>query len=252
MMRRTLIGVALTVLTGCASVKVPTSYSETLDEYRAMSARLDRIAAPLLKAGMGLCSHSAPSVGAGYHNLADYPEHLRPVAESHWGLGEADVVLYVRAGSAADMDGLKFGDSAPQDRPQGETACDYGTQVRIQPNKNAFANGQDIIVTSSLLRAVDDLALSLIVGHELAHNILGEQEDMDIAEREAQADHWSVFLLARAGLDYSKAIRTFAATAPPHGARMAIGAVQKARFAAFRTSVARVKALEKAGQPLTP
>ena len=244
------------VLAGCVTPQVPTSHSEILDEYRAMSQRLDRLAAPLLEGSLGLCSNKSPDVGIGYHSLDTYPDDLQPVAKTYWGLGTDKTVLYVRAGGAAEKVGLGFGDipsvEALKALAKNESICGFGTQVRIQPNKNAFANGRDIIVTNSLMRSVDDLALSLIIGHELAHNILGEKPGISIAEREAEADRWAIFLMARAGLDYNKAVRKFAAVTPPHGSRVLLHDVQKARFRAFRKVASEVKALQRSGEPLEP
>lgn len=251
-----IIGAGLVLLSGCASIKPPTSHIDILEEHRQMSVRLDRIAEPLLKAGMGLCFNKKPNTGLGFHTLFDFPKEFQPVAKTHWQMNEDEQVFYVREGSAAHKAGLKRGDTPSEDtlRALGESewVCEFGTQVRIQPNKNAFANGHDIIVTTSLMRAIDDLALSLIAAHELAHNVLGIDADKTDIERELEADRWAVFLLARAGLDYGKAIRKFSAITPPHSVRTNFHDVQKARFAAFRKAASEVKALQKSGKPLEP
>ncbi len=58
-----------------------------------------------------------------------------------------------------------------------EPACDYGFALRRSERINAFADGSRVEVTTGLLRFVktpDELAL--IVGHELAHNVLGHRD----------------------------------------------------------------------------
>ncbi len=58
-----------------------------------------------------------------------------------------------------------------------EPACDYGFALRRSERINAFADGAKVEVTTGLLRFIkspDELAL--IVGHELAHNVLGHRD----------------------------------------------------------------------------
>ena len=66
--------------------------------------------------------------------------------------------------------------------------------------------GRVIFVTTGLMEHIDDLPLSLIIAHELAHNVLGHVGEEISTDNEQAADRWAVFILARAGLDYEKAV----------------------------------------------
>lgn len=84
--------------------------------------------------------------------------------------------------------------------------CLYEVLVREDKSPNAYADGDRVYVTSGMLAGFDDLALSLVIAHEMAHNVLGHV-DMDIAEsRELEADRWALYLLKVADIDYEKAV----------------------------------------------
>ena len=48
--------------------------------------------------------------------------------------------------------------------------CDYGTHVVVGGELNAYADGSNIFVTSTMMRFTGDDELRVIVAHELAHN----------------------------------------------------------------------------------
>ncbi len=54
--------------------------------------------------------------------------------------------------------------------------CDYPIQVQFEKGRgsmvNAFADGKRIVITSGMLRFANDPELAVILGHELAHNIM--------------------------------------------------------------------------------
>lgn len=52
-------------------------------------------------------------------------------------------------------------------------ACRQGTYVTNDNELNAFATGSDIVVTSGMMRFADDQELAVVVGHEIAHNLMG-------------------------------------------------------------------------------
>jgi membrane-associated protease RseP (regulator of RpoE activity) len=55
-----------------------------------------------------------------------------------------------------------------------ENSCDYPVLVQQSDAINAFADGKSIHVTQGMLRFVEnDQELSLVIGHELAHNAMG-------------------------------------------------------------------------------
>ena len=189
----------------------------------------------------------------GQHKISDYPEYLRPVAKTYWGLSEALRVLFVRAGGVPEKAGIKFGDMAPLTaNKSGEQVCGYTAKLRITEEKNAFASGADIIMTTGLMRQLGDLPLSLIAAHELAHNVLGHVGKAPSQSNELAADRWALFLLARAEQNYKKAIGNMAATTPPHSRREASYIWEKARRKNFYKASAEIKALLAEEKPLVP
>lgn len=51
--------------------------------------------------------------------------------------------------------------------------CDYGIHLQESDTVNAFADGENIILTQGMMRFTEnDKELSLVVGHEVAHNIM--------------------------------------------------------------------------------
>lgn len=116
--------------------------------------------------------------------------------------------------------------------------CAYGVQLLQEDIVNAFADGKQIIITKGMMRfAKDDIELSLVVGHELAHNamehikakstnqLLGSLFDIVAAaygvntqgafgnaagqaysqEFESEADYVGLYMIAKAGIDISNA-----------------------------------------------
>lgn len=117
-------------------------------------------------------------------------------------------------------------------------ACAYGAQLSQEDLVNAFADGKQIIITKGMMRfAKDDTELSLVVGHELAHNamehikakttnqLVGSLFDIVAAaygvntqgafgnaagqaysqEFESEADYVGLYMIAKAGIDINNA-----------------------------------------------
>ena len=52
-------------------------------------------------------------------------------------------------------------------------ACDYTVLLANDEKMNAFADGKGIGITTGMMRFVeDDTELSLVMSHELAHNVM--------------------------------------------------------------------------------
>jgi len=57
-----------------------------------------------------------------------------------------------------------------------ETICDYPANVFFHEKANGHTDGEQIIITSELMKTVpDDVNLALIIAHEMAHAIKGHQ-----------------------------------------------------------------------------
>lgn len=101
------------------------------------------------------------------------------------------------------------------------STCGYDVQLNPSDELNARADGRRLFISTALAEfAETDDELALILGHELAHNVLGHRRwsetggdgrtvvDRDCDPRlcetgnqEQQADRTGLFLLARAGYD---------------------------------------------------
>ena len=89
-----------------------------------------------------------------------------------------------------------------------ETVCASPTLLIRSPDMNAATDGNAIAITTALyttLRSSDELAI--ILGHELAHDLLGHTRSGSHADpaREIEADRKGLELAARAGFDIGAA-----------------------------------------------
>ena len=227
-----LFGVLL--LGSCASTTQTPSYREQLDIYKDMKIRLYRVASLLRMSVPIKCPQTTIDTGIIYHSLSDYPEKMRPVAASYWGLGAGKTRLY-------------YQQQCPNQTCRAPIILDYSGEP------NAYTDGDSIFISPALLNKVDDLALSLIVAHELAHIALkhGEQDPSEKIEREA--DRMALYILALAELDYHKAAMLETASRPP---RHLSGAVSdpntQKRAQYFQDIVAEIDQLKADGKPLVP
>ena len=97
-------------------------------------------------------------------------------------------------------------------------ACGYDVQLNPSSDLNARADGRRLFISTALAQFTEtDDELALVLGHELAHNVLGHRswteaggEGRTVVERECdarlceddaeqQADRVGLFLMARAG-----------------------------------------------------
>lgn len=86
------------------------AFAAILNEHRAYNTRLQKVAAPLLKANAALCPRTTRDIGMSVHTLSDYQPQLQPFAEVLMGASDRLSVRTVRSGSPADKAGLTIGD----------------------------------------------------------------------------------------------------------------------------------------------
>ena len=168
-------------------------------------------------------------------------------------------------------------------------ACDY--PVRLQANGviNAYATGTSIIIYTGLMNAFEnDDIVGMVVGHELAHNIMGHiakqqleyWKDYIIAgllnqstgtnagtlygnfsylessvDHEFEADYVGLYLTARAGLNYEGApafLRRLALDSPTSINRSSTHPKLAERFVAQEAAIAEIHKKMALGQPLIP
>lgn len=169
-------------------------------------------------------------------------------------------------------------------------ACDYGVRLVHRDTINAFADGDNVIITTGMMRfAEDDNELALVIAHELAHNTMGHIEKrktnalggllLDILaasagvdtqgaftnvaanayskEFEQEADYVGLYFMALAGNEIGDAPyfwRRMAAE-KPSAVRDHISATHPAspqRFVSMKQAIQEIRQKREAGQPLRP
>ncbi|MEP1229364.1 MAG: M48 family metalloprotease, partial [Litorimonas sp.] len=111
-----------------------------------------------------------------------------------------------------------------------------------------------IFITSALMSSVgDDLNLSLVLAHEMAHIIAKHTGQTPTAQLELEADRMALVLMQNAGLDIGKAIGFWRDEIHPHielqntsGTHPSINE----RYENFRKEQARIQAIVERGQEL--
>lgn len=186
-----------------------------------------------------------------------------PVDEA--GIREGDVVTringkFLESAQALRQYRVDEGESGPivlrvlrDDLPldlvvQNRPGCFSPADLAFGDSINAYADGKQMIVYSGLIRLLADDALAVVVGHELAHNVLGHRGQHT---QEPEADYMGVYFAARAGYDVSAAPevhRMFAeqsiySVARRHGLHPS----SPARILALRKALAEIDAKKAAG-----
>lgn len=94
--------------------------------------------------------------------------------------------------------------------------CDYPVIATIGDILNAHVAGETITITTGLVRFVEsDDELAAVIGHEVAHRLLGHRRSR-LRSRESAADYLGVYLAARAGYDPTAAARFVRRLAAEH------------------------------------
>lgn len=107
----------------------------------------------------------------------------------------------------------------------GESVCRSRFEL-LTGGAKARADGKLVQVSRSVLaEQSDDAEAAALVGHELAHNLLGHRRRLDavgrnirtVLDTEREADRLSPWLLANAGYDPAAAVRFMQSWGPRHG-----------------------------------
>ncbi|RMF20579.1 MAG: hypothetical protein D6760_11255 [Deltaproteobacteria bacterium] len=182
-----------------------------LELFEQRFQRLLNVSGRLRVRGADLCGEgTAPYFGVEWFSLEAFGEGFRSVAERRYGAGDTVRVFAVAAGSPAEAAGVRRGDvlvsvdgrpySAPRQALEwlaswkdaslplelrrdgrvrsvvlhGVRACRYRVELVHSDDVNAFADGNRVGITTGMMRFVEsDDELALVVGHEIAHNVLG-------------------------------------------------------------------------------
>ena len=137
---------------------------------------------------------------------------------------------------------------------QSQTACDYPTRVIFSQEINGHTDGQEVYITSELMRGVpDDVNLALITAHEMAHAIAGHMNQAPTKALELEADRMALVLMERAGYDIDAAITYWADAAHPHRRLQDDSDSHPTiveRYENFRQEQARIRDLKRADKAL--
>ena len=231
---------------------------------------------------VALAVDGAPAATAGVRNGAIVTQ----VNGEAVGEGKGATERYIARAATAAKQGafrLKLADGSDV-AVTPDTVCEFPTLLVRSNDVNAAADGSLLAITSGLLELTQsDDEVALILGHELAHNVLRHLELVKTAKPapgslldafskstignavaatinrpfsvqfEKDADRASLFFMARAGYDIDTAkgfwkrlnetlkAKSVAATHP----------TGPERLRAIETTVAEIKAKQKAGEPLT-
>lgn len=160
-----------------------------------------------------------------------------------------------------------FAAAAPLCRPQG---VDCRLPIRLEESVvlNAHANSRFLSISRPMVDlTADDHQLALVLGHELAHVVMGHTiRDFGAQlsrafdhgrdkNDERQADYVGLYLTVRAGFDASRAItlwRRMGTVQPQiiHGDQIHPGTAE--RYVALRQTAQEIAVKRAAGRPLLP
>jgi len=129
-----------------------------------------------------------------------------------------------------------------------DTACDIPAKVVFSQDINGHTDGQDVLITSALMRAVpDDTNLALVVAHEMAHVIAGHEAQIQSQALELEADRMALVLMMRAGYDIEGAVAYWENAAHPHeggNSSQSSHPTTRERYENFRRELDRIQIIE--------
>jgi hypothetical protein len=291
-----------------------------LELFQARRQRLARVASRLRVQGVELCGEQVgPYYGVLVRSRDDIAENFRDAATTVLGLGKRPTIELIEPGSPAETAGLETGwvvDSinghavhdgedvarfTEEARAAGAalklelggdqagrrvtvepvTACAFPVHMQVGDSVNAFADGRRVVIFSGMIKFVEsDEELALVVGHEMAHNVLshvhkqqgnyvvgrllgllvdigaaaagvntagtGEMMGASIGANasslgfESEADYMGMYVAARAGYDVSGAPMLWRRMAVEHP-----GSIDGAFMASHPSTTERFVALEQ-------
>jgi len=136
-----------------------------------------------------------------------------------------------------------------------QTACDVPASVIFSEDINGHTDGTEVFVTSALVKSVgDDVNLSLVLAHEMAHIIAGHNQLTPSAALELEADRMALVLMHNAGLDIHKAVAFWRDASHPHTPLQNSSATHPsiaARYENFQTELLRIEEQLARGETLT-
>lgn len=246
--------------------------------------------------GRGLFFGAGVSVGVSGEDQI-ITEVIRNSPAYRAGLRAGDVIIAVSADPASMEPPATFSVKYRRSKKELKAVlaplpkCSYAMILGAGNEVNAYADGKRIIVSRGMMMfARDDLELSFIVAHELAHNVMshidaktanyiaGSVLDVIVStgtgvgtqgtfgrmgaqafsqDFEREADYVGLYILASAGADIEKAPafwRRMAALNPGSIAsnHAATHPATPERFVAMEETIREIRAKQKAGKPLRP
>ena len=173
----------------------------------ARSKRLARVSFPLISMNQEFCEESAFHYGFHFISPKIYPEDYRQTVRSLYGdqwtivdvtpggpmakTGIVEGSKILRINGKEDFASLEDVDEALRSEPRSRfelvdpeevrsvvevdpvQVCNMPINIRENSIINAFADGSQVIVTTGMMRFLEDDELALVIGHEMAHNSLG-------------------------------------------------------------------------------
>jgi len=203
--------------------------------------RLARVGSEIRLHGAALCDgKQSPVTGIVAATSAELPEAYRETAYRDHAVADLVKVLWILPDYPAAEAGLRSGDTIlaidgrethaaadldqrdPTDsktftvlkverageifdlRFESRNGCFRPAVLTLLDDVDAHTEGTRMLVYSGLLRfAESDDELAIVLAHELAHELLGQEWSAETAESEA--DHLGLYLVARAGYDVTLA-----------------------------------------------
>ncbi|MDJ0787238.1 MAG: M48 family metallopeptidase [Myxococcota bacterium] len=266
--------------------------SAGLELWLERSRRLLRVSEALRLAGAPLCKGKvSPVLGVVAASRDDLPWPLHRAAERDYHVDEGVRVLHVEPGLAAAEGGLEPGDlvvsiagrqvrsgaalaSVHAGRIEGHVrleverrgepqsleiparlGCFAAAAIQMEDGVNAYMGRGRTFATSGLMRFVaNDDELAVIMGHEIAHHVLGTGSVDDF---EADADQLGLYMAAAAGFDVSVASGfwkrwTLRSPLMIHERRRSSHPPSHARALRLEAVLAEIERKRAAGLPLEP